>query len=99
MPVVATATVELAVNVIDCVPMSPTAPLMSVVLLTSNETVYRGFVADTAVPFSCRNTHVTVVPHAACSVANTFADAVSFRKSIVTDDASKPLPNERAASR
>jgi hypothetical protein len=65
VPVVATAIVELAVNVIDIVPISATAPLMSVVLLTSNETVYRGLVADTAVPFVCRNTHVTVVPHAA----------------------------------
>jgi hypothetical protein len=39
VPVVATAIVELAVNVIDCVPMSPTAPLMSVVLLISKDTV------------------------------------------------------------
>jgi hypothetical protein len=93
VPVVATATVELAVNVIDCVPMSPTAPLMSVVLLTSNETVYRGLVAETTVPFVCRNTAVTVVPHAACSVANTFVAAVSFRKSIVTVDDSKPFTN------
>jgi hypothetical protein len=52
VPEVATATVELAVNVIDCVDMSETLPLMSVVLLINRETVYRGLVAETAVPFS-----------------------------------------------
>jgi hypothetical protein len=83
---------ELQVNVIDCVAMSPTAPLISVVLFTKIVVLYRGFVAETAA-LVCLSVSGTVVPHAAWSVAFTFAAAVSLRKSSVIVLDSKPLTN------
>jgi hypothetical protein len=83
---------ELQVNVIDCVAMSATAPLISVVLLTRIVVLYSGLVADTAA-LVCFSVIGTVVPHAACNVAFTFAAAVSLRKSSVIVEASKPFTN------
>ena len=88
---------ELQVNVIDCVAISPTAPLISVVLFTKIVVLYRGFVADTAA-LVCFSVSGTVVPHAACSVAFTLAAAVSLRKSKVTVEFSKPFTNFDAVS-
>jgi hypothetical protein len=42
--------------------ISPTAPFRGVKLLIKIDTVYNGFVADTAVPFTGSNVAVTVVP-------------------------------------
>jgi hypothetical protein len=88
---------ELQVNVIDCVAISPTAPLISVVLFTKIVVLYRGLVADVAA-LVCFSVSGTVVPHAACSVAFTFAAAVSLRKSKVIVLASKPFTNLCAVS-
>jgi hypothetical protein len=55
---------ELQVNVMLCVAMSPTAPLMSVVLFTKIVVENKGFVADTAALVAF-NVSGTVVPHAA----------------------------------
>jgi hypothetical protein len=54
---------ELQVNVIDCVAMSATAPLISVVLLTRIVVLYNGLVADTTA-LVCFSVIGTVVPHA-----------------------------------
>ena len=55
---------ELQVNVIDCVAISPTAPLISVVLFTKIVVLYNGLVADVAA-LVCFSVSGTVVPHAA----------------------------------
>jgi hypothetical protein len=72
--------------------MSATAPLMSVVLLTKIVVLYRGLSTPTAA-LVCFSVSGTVVPHAARSVAFTFAAAVSLRKSKVIVLASRPLTN------
>jgi hypothetical protein len=72
--------------------MLATSPLISVVLFTKIVVLYSGLVADTAA-LVCFSVIGTVVPHAACRVAFTFAAAVSDRKSnwMVLD--SSPLTN------
>ncbi len=89
----ALAKAEFIVKVMSCVPISPTAPLIGVRLLTRMSNVYNGLVADTAGTFCCTIFTATVVPNAVLSVANTFAAAVSFRKDTVSVADSNPLTN------
>jgi len=72
--------------------MSPTAPLTGVMLLTRQDIVYIGLVAETAAEV-CLTVTVVLVPHVEFKVCRVLADASSLKKSIVIDDASKPLTN------
>jgi hypothetical protein len=72
--------------------MSPTAPLMSVVLFTKIVVENKGLVAETAA-LVCFSVIGTVVPQAACNVAFTFAAAVSLKKSRDIVLVSKPFVN------
>ena len=55
-------TVELQVKEIEALLIDATSPLIGVKLLIKIDTVYSGFEALTAVPFTGINTAVTVVP-------------------------------------
>jgi hypothetical protein len=75
--------------------MSPVAPLMSVVLFTKIVVLYKGLSGPTAA-LVCFIVIGTVVPQAACNVALTAPApeaALSFRKSSVIVEVSKPFVN------
>jgi hypothetical protein len=67
VPLVVCTTVELQVNEIEALLMLATSPEIGVRLLIKIDTVYSGFEALTAVPFTGIITAVTVVPYAACN--------------------------------
>lgn len=80
-----------------CELMSAGLPFISCVLFTSTVVLNKGLVAEVTA-LVCLSVRVTVVPHAACSVALTLDAAVSFRKSKVIVLASKPFTNLCAVS-
>jgi hypothetical protein len=89
--VIVCTTGELHVKEIDAALMLATFPAIGVKLLTKIDTVYKGLVADTAVPFLAMITAVTVVPNAACKVGVTWDASKSLKKSICRVDASNPF--------